>query len=138
MNENNRDEVALGLMAEAVDPSGRFRPLSMLSLVRMQQLGCGVYGLVMFGEPLPADDGRAFLEYAWVHAAPEADVAAALRGGRAAGAAAVDAWAAEQDAALLLAAGLEVRRQVERCVAMMAEVVEDVGGGSKNVPGQRC
>lgn len=144
MNEHDtRDEMALGLMAAGVGTADGgadvFRPLSMLSLVRLQRLGCGVYDLVMLGKPLARDDSRAFLEYAWVHAAPEAEVAAALTGGQDAARAAVDGWAAGQCPALLMRAALEVRQEVERCVAMMAEVMPERGGRtSKNVPGRRC
>lgn len=143
MNEHDtRDEMALGLMAAGVSVAGGavvFRPLSMLSLVRLQRLGCGVYDLVMLGRPLARDDCRAFLEYAWVHAAPEGDVEAALAGGGEAARAAVDSWGAGQSPALLMRAALEVRQEVERCVAMMAEVMPERGGRvSKNAQGRRC
>ena len=138
--EMTRDETALGLMAEGTqEKSGRFRPLTMLSLIRLQQVGCGVYDLLLKGVALDSSRTWDFLLYAWVHAAPQEQVTAMTELGREAAVEAAERWAEEQCPALLPCAVLEVRRQVEQCVAMMAEVLPEPGGrGRKNAPGRRC
>ena len=139
--DKSRDDVALGLMAAGVvrGKVGMFRPLSMLSLIRLQQVGCPVYELVMQGQPMARDDARAFVLYAWVHAAPEDEVGRVLPLGVAAAQEEAEVWAAGQSPALLLAAALEVKERVAEAVAMMAEVLPEPGAKpGKNVPGRQC
>ena len=136
-----REETALGLMAAGAETQERavFRPLSMLSLIRLQQVGCGVYDLLLKGEALDAGRTMDFLLYAWVHAAPPLRVERAAAEGREAAQKAAEAWAAEQRPAMLPQAVLEVRQQVESCVKMMAEVLPEPGGrAEKNAPGRQC